>query len=284
MDMQVSTMLSTLPPVIERYELKYVIPYSLVEPISDYLAPYCAYDHHSMAYADRFYPVNSLYFDTPNHRFLKQRMYGVDRRFNMRVRAYGDGEEGPYFAEIKFKSATSVKKFRATLQATEWPGFLSQDSQSLDLSNRGDKENISRQTFMLLAEAYAIEPKIFTCYRRRAFLSLIDEYARVTFDINMRYRPQDPLHATDLYSLNSSHGCINYDTETIYDDEAQYNSNVVLELKATIGAVPVWMIELIRRFELKQVGFSKYMHSSLVDHFDNGWRYMGADRMGACYH
>jgi hypothetical protein len=38
------------------------------------------------------------------------------------------------------------------------------------------------------------------------------------------------------------------------------------------------MMELIRRFELKQVGFSKYLNSTLVEHSDNGWLYMGGDR------
>ena len=122
-----TNLLCTLPSVIERYELKYVIPYDLVEPISDFFAPYCAFDQHSMAHSDRFYPVNSLYFDSPSYRFLQLRMWGAERRFNMRVRSYGDGLEGPYFAEIKFKTPTCVKKFRATLQADEWPLFLRQD-------------------------------------------------------------------------------------------------------------------------------------------------------------
>lgn len=277
MNLETAGVMSALPPVIERYELKYVIPYSLVEPVSRFLEPCCGLDAHSMGHPDQFYPVNSLYFDTPDYRFLKQRMWGSDRRFNMRVRAYGDGRAGPYFAEIKYKTPTSVKKFRASLETSDWPGFLCEKSQHGDVSVEDGKDRMSRQLFLRLAESYAAEPKIFTCYRRRAFLSLIDDYARVTFDIDLRYRPQESGYASDPYSLSPGRDCVNYDAETIYGDEYGGEANVVLELKASVGAVPVWMIELIRRFELKQVGFSKYLNSSRVGQ-DNGWHYMENDR------
>ncbi len=277
MNMDDNLILPTLPPAIERYELKYVIPQDLVDPISDFLAPYCELDGHSAREPDHFYAVNSLYLDTPCFRFLKQRMGGADRRFNARVRAYGDGSVGPYYAEIKHKSATSIKKFRATLSTDEWPGFLV-DSSSTASPALGDKERLSRNLFLYIASAYAIEPKIFTCYRRRAFASHMDDYARVTFDIDMRFRLQDSMCAVNPYSLDARHDCINYDVQNIYGDEARYGANVILELKATIGAVPLWMVELIRRFQLTRVGFSKYLNSSMSARHDNGTHYMDADR------
>ena len=270
---------STLPPAIERYELKYVIPLSLVEPISACVAAYCEYDDHSLGSVDRFYDVNSLYFDSPSCRFLKQRIDGVDRRYNVRVRSYGDGTKGPYFAEVKYKKPTSTKKFRATLHDSEWPSFIQQGNQQAFFTGISDKERNSRQLFAYIAEAYAIEPKIFTCYRRRAFSSRIDDYARVTFDMDLRYRQQDPHCSSEPYSLRPCKNCINYDVETAFGDEQQWGGSVVMELKATIGAVPVWMLDLVRRFELKQIGFSKYMSSSLVLNYDNGLRYMANDRV-----
>lgn len=273
--------LHTTPPVIERYELKYVIPTAWVEPMSRFLEAYCELDAHSRVHADGFYRVNSLYFDTRGFRFLNQRLWGADRRFNMRTRAYETGDA--VFAEIKYKQSTSVRKFRASLPSTQWPGFFTAAAdpgpRGHDLRNLTDRDALSRDLFLSLKEAYAIEPKIFTCYKRRAFFSVFDEYARVTFDRDMRYRPQDLLQSPDPYSLTPSDDCLHYDLQTIYGDEVNPGANVVLELKTAIGAVPVWMIELVRRFELKQVGFSKYMNSSLVEHVDNGSRYMPADRM-----
>ncbi len=272
------SVMSSLPPVIERHELKYVIPFKLVDVICDYLTPLFGYDEHSLAYADRYYPINSLYFDTPNYRFLKLRMWGAAHRFNMRVRAYGDGTKGPYFAEVKYKSPHSVKKFRATLEPDQWPGFIAATTAFEPIRHEDDKETISRDLFQRLAYSYAIEPKIFTCYRRRALCSTVDDYARVTFDIDMRYRDQSLHSARDPFSLACGADCANYDVQTIYGEEISYGENVIMELKANVGAVPTWMLDLISRFQLKQIGFSKYMSSSQIEHEDNGWHYMSGDR------
>lgn len=274
--------LNSLPPVLERYELKYLIPSCYIEPISNFVGAYCKLDSHSAEYADGFYPVNSLYFDSPNYRFLRLRMQGSDRRFNMRVRSYGDGKCGPFFAEIKFKTPTCVKKFRATLDQTEWPTFLPHnywlepDLQRLvqPITPQSEKEGLSRELFLRLADAYAIEPKIFTRYHRRAFASTMDDYARVTMDVNMKFRSQNLLCSRNPYSLQPDTDCVNYDASTIYGDDPGHDAAVVLELKTAVGSIPVWMLELIRRFQLKQVGFSKYMHSSLAEHWDGGDHYM----------
>lgn len=270
---------ATLPPVIERHELKYIIPFSLVEPITEFAAPYCDYDEHSLAAADRFYEVNSLYFDSLDYRLLRERMDGVERRYNVRVRSYGDGSKGDYYAEVKYKTATSTRKFRATLRECEWPAFIQHRHDTTLLAHAIDSERRNRELFAYIAEAYAIEPKIFTCYRRRALASTIDDYARITFDTDLRCRQQDPWHSSDPYSLRRCSNCVSYDLETIFGDEQEYGGNVILELKSSIGAVPIWMLDLIRRFELKQVGFSKYMNSSLVLHQDSGQHYMSHDRL-----
>ena len=62
------------PLFFERYELKYHIPPSLIEPISEFIAPYCENDRYSQKYLDNgeegFYPISNLYLDTPNLKFL----------------------------------------------------------------------------------------------------------------------------------------------------------------------------------------------------------------------
>ena len=44
------------------------------------------------------------------------------------------------------------------------------------------------------------------------------------------------------------------DVETVFDE----GTSVVLELKCPAKNVPLWMVDLIRTFELKRRGFSKY--------------------------
>ena len=78
--------------------------------------------------------------------------------------------------------------------------------------------------------------------------------------------------------MSADHGMIGYDNQTIYAKDTLVDANVILELKSNIGQVPVWMLDLIATFELKQQGFSKYLQSALADRVENGDQYMNRDR------
>lgn len=264
-----------LPPVLERYELKYMIPYRFVEPITNFISLYCSLDYYSeTAKEDNyFYSVNSLYFDTPRYEFLKQRLAGQAHRVNMRARTYGDGSKPPYYLEIKQRSGIPgvVRKYRATAGVGEWPGILTDPNFKLAETD-SPKERANKELFLRLAISNAIEPKLLTKYQRRAFFSTVDEYARVTMDTNMQYRKQDD------YNLISTYGMTNYDNETIYAINTDSDANVVLEIKCNVGEVPQWVLSLVTLFELKQQAFSKYVTSTLVSHIDNGDWFMSSDR------
>jgi len=268
---------ASLSPTIERHELKYTIPWRLVDPICRFIEPYCELDFHSSTSSDNYYLVNSLYLDTRGFEFLRQRMYGKDGRFNMRVRCYGEQGEPPYFLEVKRKKGVTGIKFRAVASAAEWPAIIT-DPGFRVLPEDSEKNQRNKERFLRLAISYAIEPKLLTQYRRRAYVSRVDRYARVTMDTSMKYRVQDH------YSLSPDDNMISYDNETIYARDMYTEGVVVLELKSDIGQVPTWMVDLITCFELKQQGFSKYMSSFLVSHQDDGIAYMNGDRMSAHYH
>jgi hypothetical protein len=267
--------INLLPPVLERYELKYKIPWRFVEPISDFISLYCDLDVFSVkAEADNyFYKVGSLYFDSPGYEFLKQRIGGKEIRFNMRTRFYGDGDKGPFFLEVKHRTGLSgvVTKYRATAEAYQWPNILTDPGFRPPESDSPD-ERKNKELFLRLGTTYAIEPKILTTYLRRAFFSTIDEYSRVTMDVHMKYRVQDD------FNLINTYGMTHYDNETIYATNTKSDAEVVLELKCLVGEVPYWMLDLVRRFELQHSGFSKYASATLVSHFDNGDWFMPFDR------
>ena len=268
--------LTSLPPTIERHELKYAIPWCYLEPLRRFVEIYCELDHHSTLAADNFYLVNSLYLDTRGLEFLRQRIYGKDGRFNMRVRCYGAQGRAPYFLEIKRKSGTSGKKYRSLATADEWPTILQDPTYRLD-GDGSDRNFENKKLFLRMATSYAIEPKLLTQYKRCAYVSTVDEYARVTLDINMKYRNQDH------YSFATDHDMVSYDNETIYARDMYSDASVILELKCNIGQVPTWMLDLIATFDLKQQGFSKYMSSFMVSHLDDGLIYMPADRISTYY-
>ncbi len=97
--------------------------------------------------------------------------------------------------------------------------------------------------------SYNVSPKVLTQYIRKAWVSDADDYARVTFDINLRYMPE-----TEYNLIPREEEMIPCDSETVFD----VGCSVILELKCYTTQVPLWMIDLIRYFDLRQRGFSKY--------------------------
>jgi SPX domain protein involved in polyphosphate accumulation len=242
---------------IDRYELKYIIPYSLVEPITKYIEPYCVLDANSYDAPGWFYQVNSLYFDTPNLTFAKNRLYVRSPRFNMRVRAYADGSSAPYFLEIKVKDGNAINKFRAKIDECEWPAIFT-DPHYVPDRQGSPREMQNKILFFKTALKYNAAPRIYTRYRRRAFVSTVDEYVRVTMDIDLQ------AHLESRYTLIADPERLqNYDSEIVYakDSERTNGSGVILELKCYPHQVPLWMLDLIREFELTRTSFSKYVAS-----------------------
>ncbi|MFC1584605.1 VTC domain-containing protein [Fibrobacterota bacterium] len=236
------------PPVLERYEIKFVIPWSLVEPISSFAETFCTLDKYSERSHDKFYRVNNLYLDTPYLLFLRNRMDDCENRFNMRIRSYGNHPQLPYFLEIKQKRAEKMLKYRSRVYEENWyelfgphqydPGPVSDE-----------KELRNRNLFKRLVYSYNAGPKVLTQYRRKAYVSDCEEYARLTFDINLRYM------AEERYNL-----CPVEDRMVSCDHEVNFtpHCNVILELKSYTSHVPLWMMDLIRAFDLQSRGFSKY--------------------------
>lgn len=235
-------------PVLERYELKYTIPPEMVEPISAFVEPYCAMDSHSSTAPEGFYQVNSLYFDSPEHVFLRNRLDRLPDRFNMRVRSYGPRPVLPYFLEVKQKKGDIIRKYRARIRDENLERVLDPAMEGhACLVSPGEADNAA--LFRRLVHIHNAAPVVMTSYRRKAYFSLRDEYARVTFDIGLRSMAQSE------YRPLSLEGCLApSDLETLFDE----NTSVILELKCYSRYVPLWMVDLIRAFQLRRRGFSKY--------------------------
>lgn len=240
-----------IPSLLERHELKYLIPESLIEPISDFVSVYCSKDKYSEKNKDGLYDIYSLYFDTPEYLFIKRRMEGVENRFNMRIRAYDDHSGLPCFFEVKQKVNGIVRKYRATVHDPQWAETLETSLHRLE-DSRSEKETSNANLFTRLICSYQAAPKVLTHYRRKAFISDVDDYARVTFDMNLRYHPEAHFNLIpDEAQMNF------YDNTTVFDPECC----VILELKCYSTQIPLWMLDLIRHFDLQRGSFSKYVSS-----------------------
>lgn len=243
------------PIVFSRHEIKYLIPFSLVEPISRYVEMYCDLDPYSAKSPDGFYLINNLYFDTENFEFLERKNENVANRFNVRARSYGEDPVPPYFLEVKQKLGDMTRKIRAKVFDDKWPDLVINGPSAEDLAKYEPKERRNLETFIHTVQSYRAEPKVFTQYRRKAYASHLDEYARVTFDRDLRYSRMDE------YNLHPPKDRMNhYDDPLVFDLDEQ--SKIILELKSN-KEVPLWMLDIVRRFDLQCTGFSKYGGSAL---------------------
>jgi hypothetical protein len=236
--------------VYERYELKFAIPLGMVETICDFCTIYCRPDPYSETSATGFYTVNSLYLDTPNYLFLHKRLDGSENRFNMRVRTYGETTM-PCFLEIKQKQVDIVFKYRARTTDEYWYRMFEDPEYRVkgkDISEGKSKTDL----FYRVAYTYNVGPVVLTRYQRRAYESVVDDYARITFDKNMKCQP-----ANGFALIPNEEQLIPYDNSTVFEPEC----NVVMELKCYSAKVPYWMIDMIRSFNLQRRSFSKYVFS-----------------------
>ncbi len=240
----------TIPSLLERYELKYLIPFEMIDPISKFASVYCSMDNYSLNSEGGFYRVNSLYLDSPDYIFLRMRLEGLENRINMRVRSYGENPEIPYFLEIKQKTAGVVRKYRASVTRKDWykaytePGIHSNDEEE------GTKEEINKKRFERMVYTYNAEPKILTQYLRKAWVSDVDDYGRITFDTNLKFRPE-----TEFKPVPDEREMVSSDHALAFDP----GCSVILELKCYTSQVPLWMVDLIRLFNLERRSFSKYL-------------------------
>lgn len=238
----------TTPALLDRFESKYTIPIQLVEPIIQFILPYCSYDKYSALSPDKYYKINSLYFDTPDFLFLRKRMLKAEKRFNMRIRCYGDEPTFPYFFEIKQRIGDIVRKTRAKIDDPEYARYFFA-TKELPPPLEDPKSSKHRDLFYHTAFRYNAQPVVLVQYRRQAFFSNYDEYARVTFDINLRYKAQD-----DYYPLPVEEAMVPCDL-AMGTDNCSY---AILELKCYTSFVPLWMVDLVRAFNLQRTGFSKF--------------------------
>jgi hypothetical protein len=233
---------------LDRFEAKYVIPRHLVEPIKEFIRPYCKMDKHCDA-AGGHYFINTLQLDSPALSLHKAKEWEASHRFKLRVRTYGNPPgDAPVFLEIKRKYYERVIKSRACIPFDLWkPGVLNLRAEDVHLKTVKEREAF--REFVRLVEEIDAEPLVYIRYRREAFSGIFDHYSRVTFDSQLCYQP-----VFDMYNWGGTGRFISMDSGMVRN---RRDSTLVLEVKCT-EQVPLWMIELVQAFDLIRCGNCKY--------------------------
>lgn len=233
---------------LDRFEAKYIISRTLIEPIKEFIKPYCVKDKHCEAAGGHYYIVTAQY-DSPSLSLHYAKEWELAHRFKLRVRTYGKPPgEAPVFMEIKRRYFDRIIKSRACLPFDAWkPGILRQHVDTLNL--KSVKEREAFREFVRLHDEIGAQPKVFVRYCREAFTGIYDHYARITFDTQLAYQP-----VRDEFDWGMNGRFISMDSGMV---RYRKDSPLVLEVKCT-EQVPTWMVELIQHFELVRVGNCKY--------------------------
>jgi len=156
-----------------------------------------------------------------------------------RVRRY-PGIPGRVFPELKFRDGDVIRKTRAPLPEESWTEFVRRG---------GGPENA--QHFSSLVARLGLRPIVLVRYRREAWMSLWDEYARVSIDFEVACKPANGW----TYEIPGSWRPVDHPVWTQTQE-----SICVLELKWA-DVAPRWMAELVGALDLNRQSFSKYCYS-----------------------
>ena len=225
------------PRGVRRREWKYRVSPDVAAELMEALGPHTGPDPYCVPGLDGAYPVQSLYYDTPDLRFYHERKDGVKVRRKLRVRHYGDEV---CFLEIKRKVDKKVLKERVAFHRSEVAVALNgTDSQTL-MTGRTEDERRTLERFRFNLRSLGLIPTALIAYRRHALVGRLTPRLRITVDSNLR--------------CQASPG-----PEALFEDAElpPFEERCVLELKFD-GRAPHWLMRLISGFQLRRESYSKY--------------------------
>lgn len=220
---------------LERREFKYLLPAARIGQLRAAMEGIARHDPY--ADAQGTYVIRSLYLDSPDLKLFDANTHETGDRFKVRVRCY-PGASAPVFLEVKRRSGDVILKTRIRVPAESWPGLLRDPGPSPKV-----------RAFVDLCERHDLRPTALVEYRREAWASDIDDYARVTFDTRISAAQAEG------WDLDPSRPCwrpIDHPAATL-----TWEPVGVVELKFA-GPAPVWMHRMVSRMELTRYAFSKY--------------------------
>lgn len=236
--------------VVERHEAKYVIPRALVSDIREFIRPFCEPDPHGEGTPPE-YAITTMQLDSPGMPLHYAKENEALNRYKLRVRTYGHPVGcAPVFAEVKRKFRGMVVKTRTVIPFQAWSGDLLEKTR-LDIPFRSAREAHAFIDFKRLVMMTDARPKLLVRYVRESYFGKIDHYARVTFDRRLEYQP------VRCWTDWGERGRWTAMDACVQQNKQYSFSGVVLELK-TLCDAPLWMIDLVREFNLVRVGNCKY--------------------------
>lgn len=249
------------PSTLQRREFKYLVSEDTVARIRRYIAGFCVVD----AYAAETgrYVIDTLYLDTPRLDSYRATVDDAGDRYKLRVRRYPDAPDSPVFFEVKRRVSESIIKTRGAFLG-DWARLLDGDPGAL--AQIAPKNRRAIDNFLCHHRYAPFGPTALVRYEREPYFSLVDDYARVTFDRHLSFQPASEL------SLEPRHAHWTYVDDAVSQRSTYARQSVVLlELKFT-NVVPHWMRHMVHTLDLQRLAFCKYTRAIDAMHAMPGQR------------
>jgi hypothetical protein len=221
-----------------RYECKYQISEAKAAEVEKFIQPYIHSDRYCKLQPTGWYPIVSLYLDSPNLTLCKETLTGKKNRFKLRIRGYNDDPAYPKFFEIKRRLDFVIIKDRHRVKSSEVERLLC--GGALPQQYYSTEQEPLKQ-FLFYKQSINAQPLVLVKYLRRAYEDDSENRVRVTFDRNLSYkmtnRPVVELGGTGW-------------------QKHPFNK-IVLEIKFT-SRFPAWLTRMASCLELERESFSKY--------------------------
>ena len=243
---------STLPEVsphsLDRREFKYLVPDPVARDIAQAISSVCSLDPN--AGPDGTYLIRSLYLDNEQLGLYWANEREEMNRYKARIRTYPP-HSNHVWLEVKARSGDSMYKTRACVPMSDWEALVKNPTEDR-LSSLPIQDRKMLERFAYYVHIHRLQPHVLVEYNREAYFSHVDDYARVTFDRDIRSQDQMKWSTEAAPHLWRN---VDHPVQTHTKDPM-----CVVELK--FGAmVPRWMNVLIQNFELIRYSFSKYCYS-----------------------
>ncbi len=168
-----------------RYECKYQISEAKAAAVEKFIQPYIHPDRYCKLQPTGWYPIVSLYLDSPNLTLCRETLTGKKNRFKLRIRGYSDDPAYPKFFEIKRRLNTVIIKDRHRVKHSDVERLLA--GGPLPEQYYSTEQESLRQ-FLFYMRTINAGPLVLVRYIRRAYEDDSENRVRVTFDRKLCYK------------------------------------------------------------------------------------------------
>ena len=222
--------------VFNRHEQKYLLDADTFQKVLEVMDEHMMPDKYNVNREP--YTISNIYFDTEDDYLIRTSLSKPKYKEKLRLRSYGvPNNDSNVFLEIKKKFNDIVNKRRTVLKLSEAYDFIS-SGKPPEIKEYMNKQVLKEIEYFL--QIYHVKPKVYLAYDRIAYFEKGNDDLRISFDENIRTR---------RYDVTLEDGD--------YGEKLLPDGVYLMEIK-TSKAMPLWLADMLAKYDIKRRSFSKY--------------------------